>query len=165
MKCSTCASTIGPGNSFCENCGSPVPDEAMVPYQRQHAVADGADANGAAPAAVDWGTLAPIASDQGSVAVTEDTGQGMRPYEPTLPDSPVRLGIDEFLWRRYHVLQMRGLAKGAGHLYVTNSRVVFYAYSNGFFLQKPSKLVRETKIAEISGINAYVTRRFSFALL
>lgn len=82
-----------------------------------------------------------------------------------LPGSPVRCGIDEILWRRYHVLQLGGVAKGAGYLYVTDSRVVFFAYSNGFFLQKPSMLVRETKIAEISGINAYVDRRFSFALL
>jgi hypothetical protein len=60
---------------------------------------------------------------------------------------------------------MAGLAKGTGFLYVTDSRVVLFAYSSGFLFQRPSQLVQETKLSEITGINAYVTRRFSLALL
>jgi hypothetical protein len=162
MKCSNCGSTLELGDSFCGTCGSPMPDDAVVQYQRQPAISENAG-----PAVGSWGPLATAEPAQGPAVMPGAADQGLPPYEviQRLPDSPVRLGIDEVLWRRYHVLQMGGLAKGAGYLYVTNSRVVYFGYSNGFFLQKPSKLVRETKVEEISGISAYVTRRFSFALL
>jgi hypothetical protein len=163
MKCLACGGPADIGDKFCGTCGSAVSaDDAVVPYQQSLATTDSGG-----PALGNWSPPPWPEPARGPTGLASTADQGMPPYQLVrrLPDSPVRAGIDEVLWRRYHVLRMSGVAKGAGHLYVTDSRVVFFAYSNGFFLQKPSILVRETKIKEITGIHAYVTRRFSFALL
>jgi hypothetical protein len=163
MTCSTCDSTLALDDKFCATCGSPVAtDDTVVPSQRQPAIIDHVRS-----AVGSRTSPAPLKPAQGPAGGPETADQGMPPGQVIrrLPDSSVRCGIDEVLWRQYQVLKMRGLAKSSGYLYVTDSRVVFYAYSNGFLLQKPSTMVRETKIAEITGINSYVSRRLSLALL
>jgi hypothetical protein len=170
MKCSTCESDLDLSHPFCDTCGSPVPAagtsstaDTMIPSQRPPFLA------GAAPGAGIWSQPAVSGPPPEQLAVPGADGQGMapphQPGPPRLPGSPIRLGIDEVLWRYYHVLQMRGFAKGTGYLYVTDSRLIFFAYSTGFFLQRPSTLVQETKLEEVTGINTYVTRRVSLALL
>ena len=50
-------------------------------------------------------------------------------------------------------------------LFVTDSRVVFYARARGRGTQRPSALVQQTKLEQITGLAAYVSRRLSLALL
>lgn len=163
MECSTCSNTMNLSDKFCGICGAPSPaGDVAVLDERQPAVADIAQS-----AVGSWEPAVPAEFAGATATVLDGAGPHLPPQQAIrrLPDSPVRYGIDEILWRRYDVLQRGGLAKSWGRLYVTDSRVVFYAHSTGFLFQRPSTLIRETKLSEISGIIAYVSRRFSLALL
>ena len=82
-----------------------------------------------------------------------------------LPGSPVRLGDGEVLWKQYRAVQLRGHSGGEGTLYVTDSRVVFYARARGRGTQRESALVQQTKLEDISGLAAYVSHRLSLGWL
>ena len=49
-------------------------------------------------------------------------------------------------------------------MFVTDSRVVFYAQARGRGTQRPSALVQQTKLEHITGLAAYVSRRLSLGL-
>ena len=66
--------------------------------------------------------------------------------------------------RQYAALQLRTRQKGEGTLYVTDSRVVFYAQAKGRGTQRGSTLMQQTNIADITGMTAYVSRRISLLL-
>jgi hypothetical protein len=83
----------------------------------------------------------------------------------TLPGTPILLGDGEVIYRQYQVLQLRSRAHGEGILYVTDSRVVFYAKARGRGAQRPSALVQQTKLEHVTGLAAYVSRRISLLLL
>ncbi|MGD0377067.1 MAG: hypothetical protein ABSB01_21100 [Streptosporangiaceae bacterium] len=83
----------------------------------------------------------------------------------TFPDAPIRLGDGEVIYRRYRVSQLRTRKQGEGTLYITDSRVVFFARAKGRGTQRPSMLVQQTRLADVSGLAAYVTRRISLLLL
>jgi hypothetical protein len=81
-----------------------------------------------------------------------------------LPGSPILLGYQERILRQYGAVQLRNRAHGEGTLYVTDSRVVFYAKARGRGTQRGSTLIQQTSVADITGITAYVSRRVSLAL-
>jgi hypothetical protein len=59
---------------------------------------------------------------------------------------------------------LRNRAHGEGILYVTDSRVVFYAKAKGRGTQRGSTLIQQTNVADITGMTAYVSRRVSLLL-
>ena len=81
-----------------------------------------------------------------------------------LPGSPILLGYQERILRQYAAVQLRSRAHGEGTLYVTDSRVVFYAKAKGRGTQRGSTLVQQTNVADITGLTAYVSRRVSLVL-
>jgi hypothetical protein len=82
-----------------------------------------------------------------------------------LPDSPIQLGHGEVLWRQYEAVRLRNRRRGIGTLYVTDARVVFYAWATGRGPQGRSHLVQQIKLEDVRGFSAYVTNRLSTFLL
>ncbi len=82
----------------------------------------------------------------------------------TLPESPILLSDNEVIWRQYRVVQLLTRRKGEGTLYVTDSRVVFYARAKGRGTQRPSLLMQQTKLEDITGLAVFVSRRVSLWL-
>ncbi len=58
-------------------------------------------------------------------------------------------------------MQLRTSKRGEGILYGTDSRVVFYARAAGRGTQRASTIVQQTKLEDITGIAAFVSRRVS----
>ena len=86
------------------------------------------------------------------------------PDVKTLPGTPIWMGDGEVIWRTYKAVQLRTRQHGEGTLFVTDSRVVFYARARGRGTQRPSMLVQQTKLENITGLAAYVSRRISLTL-
>ena len=92
------------------------------------------------------------------------TGSPVPTGPPVLPGSPIRLGYQERILRQYAAVQLRARAHGEGTLYVTDSRVVFYARAKGRGTQRGSTLIQQTNVADITGMTAYISRRISLGL-
>jgi hypothetical protein len=84
---------------------------------------------------------------------------------PVLPGCPIRLSQQERVLRQYAAVQLRSRAKGEGTLYVTDSRVIFYATAKGRGTQRGSMLVQQTNVADITGVTAFTSRRISLGLI
>jgi hypothetical protein len=82
-----------------------------------------------------------------------------------LPNTPIRLGHEERILRQYAAVKVRRRKSGEGILFVTDSRVVFYARAQGRGTQRPSAIMAQTKISEISGVSAYIFRRFALGYI
>jgi hypothetical protein len=82
----------------------------------------------------------------------------------TLPGTTILLSDHEIIWRNYRVVDLPR-KKGEGNLFVTDSRVVFYARAKGRGTQRPSKLVQQTKLEDITGVAIYVSRRIGLGLI
>lgn len=82
---------------------------------------------------------------------------------------PFRLAHGERLLKNYDVVTLRpGLFKrqrGHGTLFVTDARVVFYAQVYPRGTQKASSIFQQTKLEDISGLSAHVSRRISLGLV
>jgi hypothetical protein len=88
----------------------------------------------------------------------------VRPDVKRLPGTPILMGDGETIWRTYKAVQLRTRQHGEGTLFVTDSRVVFYARARGLGTQRPSMLVQQTKLENVTGLAAYVSRRISLTL-
>jgi hypothetical protein len=121
---------------FCDNCGERL---------------DGEQSSGAPEGTAAMATLAPATPFEAKPAV--------------LPGSRIRCGHDEVVWKTYHVAMLRRRSLGEGILYVTDSRVVFYAFAKGRGAQRASRLVQQTKLEDITGLSSYVSRRISLFLV
>jgi hypothetical protein len=84
---------------------------------------------------------------------------------PVLPGSPILLADQERVLRQYAAVQLRKRVRGEGTLYVTNSRVIFYARVRSQGTQRGGSLIQQTNVADITGVTAFVSRRFSLALV
>jgi hypothetical protein len=82
---------------------------------------------------------------------------------------PFRLAHGEQVLKNYDVVTLRpGLFKrqrGHGTLFVTDARVVFYAQVYPRGTQKASSIFQQTKLEDISGLSAHVSRRISLGLV
>ena len=87
------------------------------------------------------------------------------PPGQTLPGSPIRLGDGEQVLRQYRAVQLRSRKRGEGTLYVTNARIVFFARAQGRGTQRASALVQQTRLEDVSGLQAFVSRRTNLALI
>jgi len=108
---------------------------------------------------------APDRMPTGALAAVSGTQEGAATIGATLPGTPILLGDGEVIWRHYQAAQLSTRKRGEGTLYVTDSRVVFYARARGRGTQRPSALVQQTKLEHITGLSAYVSRRISLLLI
>lgn len=187
MECSQCNTPVQPSWDFCQSCGNP-----LVDGQDKAADQDPAALVGESPAVLvqtapaDMGpvttTLAATTTEEevavpptiwpaGAQESTWSPGEAarvtVRPLAAPqyLPNSPVRLSYEERVLRQYSAVRVRRRKSGEGILYVTDSRVVFYAAAKGRGTQRASSLMQQTKLSEISGVSAYVFRRFSLGYI
>ena len=138
MECQVCHRLVDPADAFCDSCGARLTGEV-----RDSVTVLG----GARPS-----TTAP-ASELAAVIPT------------TLVGTPLLLGDGEVVWRQYAVSQLRKRSHGEGTLYVTDARVVFYARAKGKGVQRASMLVQQTKVADVTGLTAFVSHRISVGWL
>lgn len=155
MKCTKCGQQVDPSDAFCGYCGTPAEAESShggIVLERSPA----ADI----PAARIPAPPRPLEAFQ----------QVVPPSAPAGPRPPnFRLAHDETVLKTYETVQLRtGLFKrkrGQGTLYVTDARLVFYAWVNPRGTQRASWLLQQTKLEDISGIDVNVSRRISVGLL
>jgi hypothetical protein len=138
MECQVCNRQVDPGDAFCDNCGAGLTSKGTVPV-----------------AVIDSAGLASTATASESGALTPRT----------LAGTPLLLGDGEVVWRQYAVSQLRKRNQGEGTLYVTDARVVFYARAKGKGVQRASMLVQQTKVADVTGLTAFVSHRISVGWL
>lgn len=105
------------------------------------------------------------APEYAAPAAMETQGVPAEGAAGTLAGSPIRLAFGEVLWRTYRAVQLRSRRRGEGTLYVTDARVVLYARAQGRGTQRASALVQQTKLEDITGIEAFVSHRVSLGLL
>ena len=141
MNCPTCGSVVEAGHKFCDACGSVVGTAAEP--------AGHADGTYRMPSPADPAFLVPASAN----------GVG------TLPGTPIVLGDGEVLWRQYRAVQLRTRAQGEGTIFVTDTRVVLFAWAKGKGTQRPSTLVQQVKLEHITGVTAAVSRRISLGLM
>src|SRR5580700_2938633 len=169
MDCPSCGSQQDPSNKYCETCGTLIaPDDEPV----------SADAMFAQPSPADTGTSNSSNRSFSGYPETALTAErsvvSNRPLPPPGPISApkplsFRLAYGEQILKAYDVVVLRpGLFKrqrGHGTLYVTDARVVFYAQVYPQGTQKASWVFQQTKLEDISGLSANVSRRLSLGLV
>lgn len=164
MNCKRCGAVVFSSASFCEDCGAPVAagqdvsgnpvtaDVVMPVPRKEPAVtvtSSAAAASGTAAAA--------------SGAAASGAAAAARPA--VLPGTEIRLGDGEVVWRQYQAVRLRNRRRGQGILYVTDSRVVFYAWARGMGTRPGSALIQQVKLEDVSGFSAYISRRVSVFLM
>lgn len=144
MQCHNCGADLEPGKSFCKMCGYQTNAATIATVADRASTAEGNTATIAAVVA-----QAPIAqgSDNGSVNLIRGTS--------------IALGDGESVWREYAVTQLRKREQGEGTLYVTDSRIIFFAKARGRGSGRASMLIQQTKIEHVTGLSAYVSRKVS----
>lgn len=158
MNCKRCGGVVVPPASFCEDCGAPVGAGKVAPGD-----ARAADVATPIPVEAQAGSATQFASAAGGVAAT--AGPAVAAGPAVLPGTQIRLGVGEVVWRRYRAVRLRNRRRGQGTLYVTDARIVFYAWTKGRTARLGSELIQQVKLEDISGFSAYVTRRVSFVLM
>jgi hypothetical protein len=165
-NCAQCDRQLDPADLFCDNCGSAVTRNA------EPADSGGAILLGEAPAIPPPVTVMPppervnpaltLASPAPTLTRQADTAAGSQAPR-------FRLAQDEHVLKTYEAVVLRpGLLRrrrGHGTLYVTDARVVFYAWVYPKGTQRQSWLLQQTKLEDISGLYADVSRRVSLGLL
>lgn len=153
MTCAKCGQQIEQSDSFCGYCGTRAESSA------------GASAGG-------------IVIERSPAAPTPpmDPGQ-LEAFRQAAPPSEARdsqlamfrLAHDETILKTYKTVQLRTgpfkRKRGAGTLFVTSARAVFYASVEPRGAQRASWLLQQTKVEDISGLSVLVSRRLSPGLL
>lgn len=157
MNCRQCGEQVDPSDSFCGYCGA----SAEAPAQ---ASGGGIVLEHRPAADIPAGSVP--AGPEPAVAFR----QVVPPSGPAGPRPPMfRLAHDEAILKTYETVQLRtGLFKkkrGQGTLFVTDARLVFYAWVNPRGTQRASWLLQQTKLEDISGVDVNVSRRISVGLL
>lgn len=166
MNCYNCDTVAEPGQKFCETCGARIHSHRD---SAQHAAGGdmpppfrGSRGGPAGPAAEAANGRAGSAGPGNGQAAT---GRAVMSPPPTLRGSPIRLGDGEQVIREYRAVQLRTQKRGEGTLYVTDARIVFYARAQGRGAQRASALVQQTRLEDVSGLQAFVSRRTSMMLI
>lgn len=170
MDCPSCGRQQDPSNRYCETCGT-----LMVSDK------DSADSRTMfeEPAAFeqparDNGYRSYSGSAESSLAQTPPSGGSHQaPRAPSTGTAQqtllFRLAHGEQVLKAYDVVTLRtGLFKrqrGHGTLYVTDARVIFYAQIYPRGTQKASWVFQQTKLEDISGLSALVSRRISLGMV
>lgn len=177
--CGNCHLPLAGDEMFCGECGQRVPGGSDVPAGSAvpEPVVD-------VPRAPAWPGGGSAETSAGGIVFERNPGSGIpadpRPVEafqqaappsarPSAQPLMFRLAFDENLLKTYETVQLRtGLFKrkrGQGTLYVTDARVVFYAWVYARGTQRPSSLLQQTKLEDISGLSVDVSRGISPGLL
>jgi hypothetical protein len=169
MNCPSCGRQQDPSNKYCDICGTLISrdEEAVSPVAMFEQ-----------PSPPDTGIAeASYTSFSGhpEAAFTAERPVVSRQLSPapgiTAAGKPLsfRLAHGEQVLKEYDVVTLRtGLFKrqrGHGTLYVTDARVVFYAQVYPRGTQKASWIFQQTKLQDISGLFASVSRRLSLGLV
>jgi hypothetical protein len=170
MNCPSCGRQQDPSNRYCDSCGSVIPSDedpsdSRAMFEQPAAPENGYRSFSGSPGSSSssgsaWSAAAPSAgSHRASRASNDGADQPLR----------FRLAHGEQVLKAYDVVTLRtGLFKrerGHGTLYVTDARVVFYAQVYPRGTQKASWIFQQTKLADISGLSANVSRRISLGLV
>lgn len=195
-SCPSCNASVSPEDAFCVECGQPITAQAVTPrvsdpqlVTRAHQVSVPA---GGAETASDGGGGAcgncgrPV---DASATVCPSCGYELRQTaggsptspppiasdRPVIPGTPIALGDGETIWRQYLVtgfprFEIFGIpltrTEGSGTLYVTDSRLLFFASLEQRRARRKSVLIQETQLEHVTGISAYVSQSFSvFAVI
>jgi hypothetical protein len=163
VTCYNCGARTEPAQRFCEACGAKVTTEHSGGHRRANDHPDGPGGPGPSNGGSSNGQRWP-----GAQVTTNPPPAAAPPAAgpvPTLPGSPIRLGDGEQVLRQYRAVQLRSRKRGEGTLYVTDARIVFFARAQGRGTQRASSLVMQTRLQDVSGLEAFVSRRASLALL
>jgi hypothetical protein len=144
MNCQNCGAAVAASQKFCDICG------ARVEEREEAAAADR--------------VTAAMAMEAPEMPGIPGSGRSAGIGPATLPGSPICLGDDEHILREYKAVQLRTRKRGEGTLYVTDARVVFFARAEGRGTQRASLLVQQTRMKDITGVAAFVSRRISLIL-
>jgi hypothetical protein len=169
MDCPSCGRQQDPSNKYCDFCGTPISrdEEAVSPVAMFEQ-----------PSPPDTGIAeASYTSFSGhpEAALTAERPVVSRQLSPA-PGPPVagkplpfRLAGGERVLKQYDVVALRTFLfrrqRGDGTLYVTDARVVFYAQVYPRGAQQASWIFQQTKLEDISGLSASVSRRLSLGLV
>lgn len=185
MNCENCNQQLDLTDSFCDNCGTPAPKVAVHP-DTEVSIRVGEFPVASAPppptASVTVLAAAQVASHppESRTLVAPpplppppaSAAPAMRPRTApaTDPLAPrFRLAQDEHVLKTYEAVVLRPgffrRTRGRGTLYVTDARVVFYAMVFPRGTQRQSWLLQQTKLEDISGLHADVSRKVSLGLL
>ncbi len=162
MNCANCGLNMAEIDSFCGSCGAPAGAAAGAIVVEHSTPQDVPVTESAELASLG----APIGGAQAAVMPVMNTAPAAGPPAGA---PRFRLAQDEAILKTYEAVQLRpGLLRrkrGQGTLYVTDARVVFYAWVYPRGTQRESWLLQQTKLEDISGLYAYVSRRISVGLL
>ena len=168
MNCKTCGEVLSAASRFCDVCRTPI--ELSSVQQAEDARAETSTAHSpwrASPAGT--ATADPVLAGTASPASTTTQmapgGAAAPGVAARLPGAPVVMCDGEQVLRVYRAVQLRNAKRGDGTLYVTDARVVFYARAQGRGAQRASALVQQTRLQDITGLAAFVSRRISPVLL
>lgn len=139
MICPYCKHHNPEGNALCEDCGASLEPEPEPATSTGH--------RGSTVTAV---TAVKIAAPR---------------VRTTIPHTNIVLGDGEKVWREYPVAQLRKKKQGLGTLFVTDSRLVFHVRASGKRTGRVSELIQETKVDQVTGLGAYVSRQPSRFLM
>ena len=162
MPCLTCGNQMPAADNFCDRCGTAVSrsDDGIF-------LEPGPDGEGAAGAARAQALSAPLEVPRwpaGAPAVGAPIAGVRAPARV-----PFVLAMDEHVLKAYEAVQLQTRIfrhkRGQGTLYVTDARVVFNAWVYPRGTQRESWLFQQTKLEDISGVSAHVSRRISPLLL
>jgi hypothetical protein len=169
MECPSCGRQQDPSNKYCEACGGSISSDEDAPIS--HAMFE-------QPPAADTGTAnMRYESISGYPEAARSAVRPVVPPQVSRASGPIagqqllnfRLAHGEQVLKAYDVVTLRtGLFKrqrGHGTLYVTDARVIFYALVYPRGSQKASSLFQQTKLEDISGLSANVSRRVSLGLV
>jgi hypothetical protein len=133
------------GVMYCENCGAEIAADAIVCAKCGYEVSGDGESTTA---------FQPQPSDP----------------KPRIAGTQIVLGDGETVWREYAVTQfpapeILGMHlsrhRGSGSLYVTDSRVLFFATYERRGGRKRSIILQETQVEHVTGVTAFVSRSVS----
>jgi hypothetical protein len=167
MDCPSCGRQQDSSNTYCDMCGSPISPNEGTPGSQAMFEQRPPSYTGAAGAGYQGFSgyhgqepPRPAVSRQVPPAPGGSAGQHSLHF---------RLAHGEQVLKTYDVVTLQtGLFKrqrGHGTLYVTDARVIFYAQVYPRGTQKASWLFQQTKLEDISGLGANVSRRLSLGLV
>jgi len=164
MNCKTCGEVVPATSRFCDVCGTPIVAPSVQQAEEVRAETTVArspwraeSAGTAATDAVVTGTASPPLTAISAMS----PGAAVSSLAERLPGAPIVMCDGEHVLRIYRAVQLRSAKRGSGTLYVTDARVVFYARAQGRGAQRASALVQQTRLQDITGLEAFVSRRIS----
>jgi len=170
MECRSCGIRQDPSNAFCEGCGARLPSASVA--LEDMAIFEQPPSSDTATRGFSAGSFAgppepELARPAPRQVVSHRSSNGSTAI-PVQQTPMFRLAHGELVLKSYDVVYLRtGLfqrLRGHGTLYVTDARVIFYAQVYPHGTQKASWLFQQTKLEEVSGVSAIVSRRVSLGL-